>query len=530
MPSPSLPAALVRILILTDDKDPRRPVGAGFLVTPEHVITCAHVINDALGRKLNATAPPEVEVLLDFPLLNNPPLLRARILHWFPVREEAAVGELEDIAVLELLPDIPPPSEARPAPVVLPNDGSFHGQPVRMCGFPIGVDQGTYANGILQGLTGKGWVEIHHQDRRMVEQGFSGTAVWSVRENAVCGMTVTRLSKRDAAYMIPAALLIKALPAMDQLSRPANPYQGLEAFRKKDARFYFGRKKTVARLEEAVAEEPFVAVIGASGSGKSSLVFAGLMPVLEATDWLIAHCRPKQQPFYELAACLIPLLYDDKLEQIKKTKQGAADLLTGKLTLSDLLRSIIREKEGRRFLLIVDQFEELYTLNTDNALVRRYIKGLLDAGKTEGCTVLITMRADFFGRAIDYELFAETLNEYPPINLSQINEQGLRQAIARPAEILNVKFEPGLIDLIIRDVGDEPGSLPLLEFCLTQLWEKQSCRQISHDAYTAIGGVRQALANHADAVYSELDEQDRKRLRHIFLKLVRPGQGTEDTR
>ncbi|MCI5228290.1 MAG: hypothetical protein D3918_16955, partial [Candidatus Electrothrix sp. AX2] len=108
MPSHALEFALVRILrILIDDQDPRRPVGAGFLVTPQHIITCAHVINDALGRKKHAADRPEAELLLDFPLLTDHPLLRATILQWFPVQEESAVGDREDIAVLQLLSDIP---------------------------------------------------------------------------------------------------------------------------------------------------------------------------------------------------------------------------------------------------------------------------------------------------------------------------------------------------------------------------------------------------------------------------------------
>ncbi|MCI5190775.1 MAG: hypothetical protein D3905_13505, partial [Candidatus Electrothrix sp. AS4_5] len=108
MPSPALEFALVRILrILIDDQDPRRPVGAGFLVTPQHIITCAHVVNDALGRNKYAAEPPADEIFLDFPLLNNRPLLRAKILHWFSVQENSSVAEIEDVAVLQLLPDIP---------------------------------------------------------------------------------------------------------------------------------------------------------------------------------------------------------------------------------------------------------------------------------------------------------------------------------------------------------------------------------------------------------------------------------------
>ncbi|MCI5163514.1 MAG: hypothetical protein D3917_16130, partial [Candidatus Electrothrix sp. AX5] len=123
MPSPSLDSSLVRILI--DNQDLRRPVGAGFLVTPKHILTCAHVVNTALGRNLNAADQPSPasEVFLDFPLLNNQSLLRAKILHWFPVADNPATdatgttGTLEDIAALELLPETPLPAEAQPAPL-----------------------------------------------------------------------------------------------------------------------------------------------------------------------------------------------------------------------------------------------------------------------------------------------------------------------------------------------------------------------------------------------------------------------------
>ncbi|MCI5157483.1 MAG: hypothetical protein D3906_03420 [Candidatus Electrothrix sp. AUS1_2] len=309
MSTPSLESTLVRILRAEGDQ--HRPVGAGFLVTPQHIITCAHVVNTALGRKKHAADRPENELFLDFPLLTDRPLLRATILHWFPVQEDSSVTEIKDIAVLQLLPDIPLPNEAQPAPLVLlPHDRSFFDQRVRMCGFPAGADNGTYVNGILQGVNAKGWVEIHHQGSELVEAGFSGTAVWSAEKNAALGMTVSILNRQNArvAYMIPAALLIKAFPELDRHSRPANPYRGLEVFREEDARFYFGRASDADALREMIIRQPFTAVIGASGSGKSSLVLAGVIPALRRTgNWLIADCRPKKQPLYELAACLVPL-------------------------------------------------------------------------------------------------------------------------------------------------------------------------------------------------------------------------------
>ncbi|MCI5183981.1 MAG: hypothetical protein D3921_15930, partial [Candidatus Electrothrix sp. AW1] len=199
--------------------------------------------------------------------------------------------------------------------------------------------------------------------------------------------------------------------------------------------------------------------------------------------------------------------------------------------LSFLLIRQIREKyEDLSFLLIVDQFEELFTLNADKELIRQYIDLLLECLHTKQFTVLCTMRADFFAAAVSNPALAQALDSYAPIILPQLDEQGLRETVEQPASSLGVRFADGLVDLIIRDVGQEPGSLPLLEFCLTQLWERQEFREINHDAYKAIGGVQQALANHADAVYGEFAEKEREQLRHIFLKLVRPGQGTEDTR
>ncbi|MCI5212182.1 MAG: hypothetical protein D3910_26145, partial [Candidatus Electrothrix sp. ATG2] len=153
----------------------------------------------------------------------------------------------------------------------------------------------------------------------------------------------------------------------------------------------------------------------------------------------------------------------------------------------------------------------------------------LEAGETEILSVVITMRADFLETALHYGVFAEALNNASVI-VPPVSEEGLRNAVKQPASLLGTHFETGLVDLIIGDVRNEPGNLPLLEFCLTQLWEQQEFRQIPHEAYKGIGGVQQALANHADTVYSEFHGKDWSCIKQIFLKLVRPGQGTEDIR
>ncbi|MCP4352711.1 MAG: TIR domain-containing protein [Desulfobacterales bacterium] len=316
-----------------------------------------------------------------------------------------------------------------------------------------------------------------------------------------------------------------------------NPYRGLEAFREQDSPYYFGRDAVIRNLQNTVQKQPFVAVIGASGSGKSSLVFAGSTPCLKnpsesssGKEWIIASFRPKNQPFNNLALALIPLLYKDKLEQAEQLTKFAEKLDKGNIGLSQVVQLIIQEHVGKRFLLIADQFEELYTLNPDKDLQRRFADALLKGLSANDFTLLLTMRADFMGQAIAYTPFAEALNVYKPVILPPMKETELRLAIEKPAEKLGVRLEPGLADLILKDLGNEPGNLPLLEFALTQLWERQTFRQLTHEAYKNIGGVNQALARYADEVYAEFTEEEQKQIRQIFVQLVNPGQGTEDTR
>ncbi len=449
------------------------------------------------------------------------------------MREESSVGEIEDIAVLELSSDVPLPAELQSAPIVRLDSGdkSFFAHQVQMCGFPAGIDDGTYAKGTLQDLTAKGWVEIHHQGLELVEEGFSGTAVWAIKESAVCGMIVSVLDRRNAAtvaYMIPASTLFSAFPDMPL---PVNPYKGLEAFREKDAHFYFGRDEAIAHLKKIPETQSFTAVIGASGSGKSSLVFAGLVPALRKSgDWLVADCRPLNQPFYELSVRLVSFLYEDPLQRSEKTEELKANFDAGTVSLSSVISQIRERHDRRRFLLIIDQFEELYTPNADKVLSRSFLSQVLEAAQTEGFSAVVTLRADFLAAAGSCGVFAGILNSSSPVFIPSIDKENLQQVVERPAALQHVAFEPGLVDLIVSEAGDSPGSLPLLEFCLTQLWEKQECRQITHAAYQDIGGVKNAIAVHADDVCNLFNAADRERVRHIFLKLVRPGQGTEDTR
>jgi hypothetical protein len=196
------------------------------------------------------------------------------------------------------------------------------------------------------------------------------------------------------------------------------------------------------------------------------------------------------------------------------------------------VEDLLQEHPNSRLLLIVDQFEELYTLCGNTQEQQRFVDTLLAAVQSipRRLTLVLTLRADFFSYILNYPPFGEALRQHPPQLLSPMNREEMRLAIERPAEKTGVKLEEGLTERILDDVKQEPGNLPLLEFALTQLWAKQSRGQLTHQAYSEIGEVAKALSNHAEAVYGKLSEAEQKQAQRIFLQLVRPGEGTEDTR
>jgi WD40 repeat protein/DNA-binding SARP family transcriptional activator len=318
------------------------------------------------------------------------------------------------------------------------------------------------------------------------------------------------------------------------------PYRGLSAFREEDAPFFFGRQAFVERLGEAVRTQPMVAVIvGSSGSGKSSAVFAGLLPRLRAEgSWLIVDMRPGGQPFHALAAALLPRLEPglSETDRLIESRKLSDALREAGVPLYDVVaRALAKNGDISRMLLLVDQFEELYTLCPEAELRRRFLDALLAAVEAAGrrrpstFVLLVTMRADFMGQALSYRPFADLLQE-ASLMMGPMARDELRAAIVKPAEKQGAALEPGLVERLLDDVGEEPGNLPLLEFALTLLWERLDTGWMSHAAYEEIGQVEGALARYAEEVYQELAEKERKAARWILEQLVQPGEGTEDTR
>lgn len=340
----------------------------------------------------------------------------------------------------------------------------------------------------------------------------------------------------------PSSPITPVLPSMET-AVSTSPYRGLFAFGEEDSPYFFGRETFTEQLIDAVQNQSMVAVVGPSGSGKSSVVHAGLLPHLrQNANWTIAVMRPGGDPFQSLAAACVGQLEPSisQTQQLTRTGELANALRDESVHFPEVVNKIIQQKAQtisgqHRFLLIVDQFEEIYTLCQDRDLRRQFLDELLDLVDIQRFwlestfTLVLTLRTDFLGRALRYRPFADAL-QGTDVKLGPMNRRELGSAIASPANRNGLGFETGLVARILDDVGDEPGNLPLLEFALHSLWENRDSDRLSHTAYEKIGEVEGALARYADSIYELMSQSEKTSARQIFIQMVRPGSGTEDTR
>ncbi len=317
------------------------------------------------------------------------------------------------------------------------------------------------------------------------------------------------------------------------LPEPENPYKGLLAFQPADHLDFFGREelidKLVGRMAENHALGRFLAVIGPSGSGKSSLVKAGLIPALWAgklpgsEKWFVVDMLPGAHPLDELEVALTRLAANQAgnlREQLARDERG-------------LLRAagLILPGDGSELVLIVDQFEELFTLVNEND-ERIQFMNLLRTAVTETRSrvrVVITLRADFYDRPLRYPEFGELVRQRME-TLLPLTAKGLERAIAGPAQRVGIRLEEGLVATIVGEMNYQAGALPLLQYALTELFERRDGRRLTNQAYHEIGGAVGALAKRADEVYLSLDAVGQELTRQMFLRLVTLGEGTTDTR
>ncbi|MCB0171731.1 MAG: phosphotransferase, partial [Anaerolineae bacterium] len=352
-------------------------------------------------------------------------------------------------------------------------------------------------------------------------------------------MPETQSLKRVVFLVATVAFDLYRKPHQRPLLEP--PYKGLQSFQEADAPLFFGRETFVEQLVTEVQQQPLVVVAGSSGSGKSSVVMAGLLPRLrQIGDWRVASFRPGSAPFEELVKALAPWL--DLPDDEMVINRTVTALRQGATSLTDLLNPIYQRAHQSRLLLVADQFEELYTHCPDPATRHQFIDQLLAAvpppsigdeptSKLESpLHLILTLRADFMGKVLTHRPFAEALQRAKVKLLGAMTRPELARVIEYPAETFGFSFEAGLVELILDDVGDEPGRLPLLEFALTLLWSLQDEGRLTAVAYDAIGRVKGAITYYAEHVYNDLNPDQQAEARRIFTQLVYPGVGTEDTR
>ncbi|MFO7537016.1 MAG: protein kinase, partial [Chloroflexota bacterium] len=308
-----------------------------------------------------------------------------------------------------------------------------------------------------------------------------------------------------------------------------NPYKGLRPFEEADAARFFGRETLVEQLLARMAGSRFLAVVGPSGSGKSSVVKAGLLPALrrgalpDSDGWFISEMVPGTHPLKELEAALfrvavnppetlLPLLGEDERGLARAVKR-------------------ILPATGTELLLLVDQFEEIFTLVTDEAQRHFFLNSLAAAvADVRGrLRLVITLRADFYDRPLMYQTFGELMRQYTAAVVPSSKED-LAAAIRRPAQQVGVRVEDDLQAEMVADVYDRPGALPLLQYALTELFERRESGRMTLAAYEAVGRVSGALSQRAETLYRQLSEQEQLAARQLFLRLVALGEAGQVTR
>jgi WD40 repeat protein/transcriptional regulator with XRE-family HTH domain len=329
-----------------------------------------------------------------------------------------------------------------------------------------------------------------------------------------------------------------------------SPYKGLNYFDESDADFFVGREALTAKLIERVLaltlrqaqgglstrsshEMRFLAIVGASGSGKSSLVRAGLVSALRwhktSTDWRIHILTPTAHPLESLAGTLT-----QESNSVIATATLMDDLARDERSLQIFTRRILGSMNGSQLMLVVDQFEELFALCRSEEERAAFIGSLLTAAsEADGpVIVVITLRADFYALCANYPRLREALAAHQEY-IGAMNGKELRRAIEEPAQRGRWEFEPGLVDLLLHDVGREPGALPLLSHALFETWQRRRGRMMTLSGYTSSGGVRGAIAETAEAVFADQFTHEQQAIaRRILLRLTELGDeaGAGDTR
>jgi WD40 repeat protein len=310
----------------------------------------------------------------------------------------------------------------------------------------------------------------------------AGRREWRRAETELAGSVIALHAATERA----------AVPA-DGRAYALCPFKGLAAFESDDAEYFFGRERLVAELVARLVGAPLLGIVGASGSGKSSLLRAGLLPALTAgvlpgsERWAHVLLRPGEHPLRELERALAPVASSE-----------------------------------RQVVLAVDQFEEIFTACREEAERRHFIDELARADREPRRVVIVAVRGDFYARCAEYPMLSKLIAANQVL-VAPMRRDELRQAIERPAQRAGLRVEPELVDMLLADVESEPGGLPLLSTALLELWQHRKGDWLQTATYERTGGVRRAVARLAEDAFAELDAPDQVVARRLFLRLADEG-------
>lgn len=311
-----------------------------------------------------------------------------------------------------------------------------------------------------------------------------------------------------------------------------NPYKGLRPFLEADAPDFYGREALVQRLLERLGRpgdgSRFLGVVGPSGSGKSSLVRAGLLPALRrgalpsSEGWFVTDMHPGRHPMEELEAALLRVAVRPPAGLLGLLEAGPRGLL-------EAADRIV--PDGAELVLVIDQFEEAFTLTQDGGERSQLLDAVRVAVADSASRVrmIVTLRADFYDRPLRHAQVAELLGACTEV-VPPLTPDELQRAVVRPAERAGLAVDPALVAQVAADVVEQPGALPLVQYALTELFDRRADGRLTLEAYRDIGGVVGAIAARAEHLFASRDPAEQETVRQLFLRLVTLGEGTSDTR